>query len=128
MQAVCQFNSALSTIHHDVAVLVRSAAVGFDGLPREMVAILEAVWSGRMPLKWCKGVCSETLPLKDGMTGTAYHHELFEPIINAHDTICTSVPVPCPCPSVSVPASLFLSLSLSLNEFNFQVAIVQDKS
>ena len=69
MQAVCQFNSALSTIRHDVAVLVHSAAVGFDSLPREMVAILKAVWSGRMPLKWCKGVCCEAVSLKDGMTG-----------------------------------------------------------
>ena len=53
-----------------MTVLIRSAAVGFDSLPREMVAILEAVWSGRMPLKWCKGVCSEAVSLKDGMTGT----------------------------------------------------------
>ena len=73
MQAVCQFNSALSTIRHDVALLVRSAAVGFDSLSREMVAVLEAVWSEKMPVKWSQGVCSEALSLKDGMTGTLDH-------------------------------------------------------
>ena len=80
VQAVCQFNSALSTIRHDVALLVRSAAVGFDSLPREMAAVLEAVWSGKMPVKWSQGVCSEALSLKDGMTGTLDHDEQLAPI------------------------------------------------
>ena len=82
VQAVCQFNSALSTIRHDIALLVRSAAVGFDSLPREMVAILEAVWSGKMPVKWSEGVCSEPLSLKDGLTGTLDHDERLAPILS----------------------------------------------
>ena len=92
-QAVCQLNSALSTIHRDVTVLIRSAAVGFDSLPREMVAILEAVWSGRMPLKWYKGVSSEAVSLKDGMTGTVCHHELLAEEVR-HCRISTQIGCP----------------------------------
>ena len=87
VQAVCQFNSALSTIRHDVALLVRSAAVGFDSLPREMVAVLEAVWSGRMPVKWSRGVCSESLSLKEGMTGTLDHDKRLAPILSQNSEI-----------------------------------------
>lgn len=68
-QALSQFNSTLSTIHHDVTTLQHYAAIGFDSLPKEIVPILEGVWRGEMPSEWYKGGCGELLSLKDGMTG-----------------------------------------------------------
>ena len=68
-QALSQFNSTLSTIHHDVTTLQHYAAIGFDSLPKEIVPILEGVWRGKMPSEWYKGGHGELLSLKDGMTG-----------------------------------------------------------